>query len=79
MPNLGEATPAFGLQDAAEAAPPQVLTLAGGLQLPGYRQRTDQLEPQSIERVIVRLKLAYRSYGAPLQVPYIHSQHSRLK
>ena len=77
--NVGKAAPALGLQRTMEAAPPQELTLTGGLKLPGDRYRADQVQIQPLERMVVRLKLPHRPYRAPLQVPDVNSQHSRLK
>ncbi len=77
--DLGQTTPALTLHETVKAAPPQVLTLAGGLQLPGDRYRTYQLEVEPIERGIVGLELSHGADRTSLKVPNIHSQHSRLK
>lgn len=76
--DFGQAAPTLALQHAMKAAPPQVLTQPGGLQLPRYRYRPNQVQIQPIECGIIRLKLPHRANRSPLKVPDVHSQHSRL-
>jgi len=77
--DLGQAAPALALHDSVKAAPPEVLAMAGGLQLSRHRHRADQIQVQPIERGIVGLQLSHRPNRSPLKVPDVHSQHSRLK
>ena len=76
--DLGEATPALAAHDAVKIAPPEVFTIAGGLQLPLHRHRSDQVEPQSLEGRILGRELAHRLDRASLEIPDVHSQHSPL-
>jgi len=76
--DLGEAAPALASNDAVKIASPEVLPIAGGLQLPLHRHRTHQVQPQPLERRILRRELAYGPDGPPLEVPNVHAQHSPL-
>jgi hypothetical protein len=78
-PYSRQAAPAFSLQRSVDMAPPEILSGAGCLQLPGHRHRPAQIEIQSFKGGIVRPKLPHRSHRSPLKVPDVHSQHSRLK
>jgi hypothetical protein len=77
--HLGEAAPAFPFQDTVDLAPPEIFALAGLLELSGDRHRTDQIQIQPFKRRIVRPKLPDGANRAPLKVPDVDSQHSRLK
>src|SRR5215216_616519 len=61
------------------AAAPEVLAVARGLQLAIDRHRTGEAEIQPFERGIVGVEPPVGPDGATLQVPDVHSQHSRLK
>ena len=67
------------LHHPVEAAAPQVLPTAAGLYLPFHRYRTDEIQIQPFKCRIVGLKLTLRPDRSPLEVPDVHSQHSRLK
>jgi hypothetical protein len=77
--NLSQAPPAIGLQSAAQRPTPQVLAGAGSLELAGDRYRAHKVKIQPFERRVIRLQLANSLDGTSLQVPYVHSEHSRLK
>ena len=57
--HLDEAAPALASNDAVEIASPEVLAIAGGLQLALHRHRTHQIQSQPFERRILRRELAY--------------------
>jgi hypothetical protein len=78
-PDIFEATPAIRLQRTAQRPAPQVLTRAGGLKLTGDGHRADEVKIQPFERRIIWLQLTDSLDGTSLQVPYVHSEHSRLK
>ena len=74
----GETAPALASNHAVEIASPEVLSIAGGLQLALHRHRTDQVQSQPFERRILRRELAYGPDGPSLKVPNVHAQHSPL-
>ena len=76
--HLGETAPAGASNHSVEIASPQVLSIAGRLQLALHCHRTDQVQSQSIERRILRRELAHGPDGPPLEVPNVHAQHSPL-
>jgi hypothetical protein len=76
--DIGQATPAFSLHDRLYGSPPEVLTIAGCLKLAFDRHRAHQVQIQAFKCGVVGLKLTDRPHGAPLEVPDVHSQHSRL-
>ena len=77
--DVGKAATALALHLALELPPPQVLALVCRLKLPCYGNRADQVQIQALERGIVGLKLSHGPDRAPLKIPYVYSQHSRLK
>ena len=76
--HLGEAAPALASNDAVKIASPEVLPLAGGLQLAVHCHRPHQVQSQPFERWILRRELAHGPDGPPLEVPNVHAQHSPL-
>jgi hypothetical protein len=77
-PDISEASPAVRLQGPAKRPTPQVLAWAGSLELTRDRYGAHEVKIQTFERRIVRLQLTNSLDGPPLQVPYVHSEHSRL-
>lgn len=77
--HLAKAPPALAAHDRMQATAPEKPVLARGLKLTRDRDSADQVEPESLEGGIVGPKVPIRSHGTVLQVPNIHSQHSRLK
>jgi hypothetical protein len=77
--DIGQTPPTFTLHGSVQAAPPEVFSIAGGLQLSSDRHRPYQIKIQSFERGIVGLKFPNRPHRASLKVPDVDSQHSRLK
>jgi hypothetical protein len=59
-------------------ATPEIFAITRGLQLPPYSHRSYQIEVEVGEGRIVRGELAVGPDRPPLEVPDIHSQHSRL-
>jgi hypothetical protein len=53
-PDLGQAAAALAFHDAVNTAPPEVLAVAGCLQLALDRHRTDELKIQSFKGGVVR-------------------------
>ena len=76
---LDEAAPALAPNDAVKIASPEVLPVAGGLQLTLHCHRTHQVQSQPFERRILRRELAYGPDGPPVEVPNVHAQHSPLR
>ena len=76
--HLGKTAPAFAPNHPMEIASPEVLSIAGCLQLTLHRHRTHQIQPQALERRILRRELAHGPDGPPLEVPNVHAQHSPL-
>ena len=76
--HLDEAAPALAPNDAVKIASPEVLAIAGGLQLTLHRHRTHQIQSQPFESRILRRELAYGPDGPPVEVPNVHAQHSPL-
>lgn len=76
--HLGETAPALAPNDAVEIASPEVLSIAGRLQLALHRHRTYQVQPQPFEGRILGRELALGPDGPPLKVPNVHAQHSAL-
>lgn len=77
--DLGETAAAFASDGSVNVPPPEVFAFAGGLQLPLYLHRPRQVELQPREGGITGRKLADGPHGAPVEVPDIDSQHSRLR
>ncbi len=63
--HLGEAAPALAPNDAVKIASPEVLAIAGSLQLALHRHRTHQVQSQPFERRIFRRELALGPDGPP--------------
>ncbi len=76
--HLGQASAAVTPHHSMDVPAPEVLPISGGLQLPPHSHWSDQREVQSGERRIVGCELAISPDRPPLEVPDIHSQHSRL-
>jgi hypothetical protein len=76
--HLGEAPAAFTPYDRVDVAAPEVLPFSRGLQLPPHSHRSHQREVQAGECRIVGCELAIGPDRPPLELPDIHSQHSRL-
>jgi hypothetical protein len=76
--DVGQAPPALALHLPVDAPPPQVLTVAGGLQLPGNRDGANQVQIQTFKCGIVWPKLPNGPHRASLKVPEVNSQHSPL-
>jgi hypothetical protein len=79
LTHLGETPSALTPHHAVDVPAPEVFTIARGLELTPDRHRTFKIEPQPLKRRIAGLELADGLDGTPLQVPNVHSQHSRLK
>ena len=77
--HLGQAAAALAPHRAVDVPAPQVLALPRRLQLALHLHRPVQLEVETLERGIAGLELTDRLDRAALQVPDVHSQHSRLK
>ena len=58
--------------------PPEVFIASGGLQLAAHRDRPLQPQRQPLERGVVRVELRVGPNRPPLEIPDVHSQHSRL-
>ena len=76
--HLDEAAPALAPYDAVKIASPEVLSIAGGLQLALHGHRTHQIQSQPFERRILRREFAHGPDGPPVEVPNVHAQHSPL-
>ncbi len=76
--HLGQAAAAVPPDHGMNVPAPEVLSPSRGLQLPPYGYRSDQREVQAGERRIVWRELAVGPDRPPLELPDIHSQHSRL-
>jgi len=76
--HLGQAAAAVTPHHRMDVAPPEVLAFSRGLQPPPHCYRSNQREVQAGERRIVRCELAVGPDRPPLELPDIHSQHSRL-
>jgi hypothetical protein len=76
--HLGQAPAAITSDHGMNMPAPEVLPVSGGLQLPPHSHRSDQREVQSGKRRIVGRELAVRPDRPSLELPDIHSQHSRL-
>jgi hypothetical protein len=76
--HLGQASAAIPPDHGMNVPAPEVFPVSGGLQPPPHSHRSDQREVQSGERRIVGCELAIRPDRPPLELPDIHSQHSRL-
>jgi hypothetical protein len=74
----GEAAPALASHNAVKIASPEVLTIAGGLQLALHRHWTHQIQSQPFECRILRRELAYGLDRPPVEIPNVHAQHSPL-
>ena len=77
--HLGQAAAALAPHHPMHAAAPEVLAVARGLQLAVDRHRAGEAQVQPLERRIVGIEPPVGPDGAALQVPDVHSQHSRLK
>ena len=62
--HFGETAPAFASDDAVKITPPEVFSIAGGLQLALYRDRTHQVQSQAFEGRILGRKLSHGPDGA---------------
>jgi hypothetical protein len=77
--DIAQAPPTIRLQGTAQRPTPQVLARTGSLKLARDRYRSYQVKIQPFEGRIVRLQLTNSLDGTSLQIPYVHSEHSRLK
>ena len=76
--HLGQAAAALPPDDAMDAPPPEVLSVAGGLQLAGDRHRSTR-PSSSPSNAGSSGSSPLGPDGPSLEVPDVHSQHSRLK
>ncbi len=63
--NLGQASAAGGAEHPLQTAPPEILAIAGSLQLTLDPDRPHQIQPQILERRMVRLQLSIRPDRTP--------------
>jgi len=77
--NIGQTSATICLQSPPKGPTPEVFTRTRGLKLPVYQHRAYQVKIQPFERRIIGLQLTNSLDGSSLQVPYVHSEHSRLK
>jgi len=77
--DLGEAAAALTAHHGVDGSTPEVLAFAGGLELTVYQDVSDQIEAESLKGGVVGLEFACCLNGTALQVPNVHSQHSRLR
>jgi hypothetical protein len=77
-PYISQAPPAFALHGSVDVPAPEILPFARGLQLPCHGDRAYQIQVQPFKGGVVGPKLPHRSNRAPLKLPEVHSQHSRL-
>jgi hypothetical protein len=78
-PHLGQTAATFAFYLGVDGAAPEIFSFAGFLQLSVYRYRTNQIQIETFKRRIVWPELPNGPYRASLEVPYVDSQHSRLK
>ena len=76
--DVGQTAATLTLHGSVQLSPPEVLPVAGRLQLPGYRYWPLKVQVQAFECRIVGSKLPYRAHRAALKIPDVNSQHSRL-
>jgi hypothetical protein len=76
--NISQTSSTVCLQGPAKGPAPQVFTGTRSLELSGYRHRTHKVKIQSFERRIIGLQLTNSLDGSSLEVPNVHSEHSRL-
>jgi hypothetical protein len=76
--HLGQAATAVTSHYGVNVPAPEVLPISRGLQLPPNRHRSHQLQVEVRKGRIVRGELAVGPDRPSLEVPDIHSQHSRL-
>jgi hypothetical protein len=79
LEDLAQAPAALAAHHRVNASSPEVLSLAGRLKLAIDEDITHDIEIESLEGRIVSSELPFGTDGTALQVPNIHSQHSRLK
>ena len=77
-PHVSQAAAALPVHGSVHMPAPEILSRPSRLQLPRHRHRPSQVQIQSFECGIVRPEIPHRTYRAPLKVPDINSQHSRL-
>ena len=79
LKDLTQAAPALAAHDRVNASSPEVLSLGGCLKLAIDEDITHDIEVESLEGRIAPSERPFGTDGTALQVPNIHSQHSRLK
>jgi hypothetical protein len=76
--DLAQTSATLGLQRTSQRSSPQVLARASGLELAGDGYRSYKVKIQPLECRVIRLQLANGLDGTSLQIPDVHSEHSRL-
>jgi len=79
LEDFAQAPATLAAHDRVNAPSPEVLPLAGRLKLAIDKDITHDTEIESLEGRIASSELPFGTDGTALQVPNIHSQHSRLK
>src|SRR5215213_1158058 len=76
---FGQAAAALAPHDAMNPAAPEVFSVARHLELAVDRDRASEAEPQALEHLVVGIEPSVGPHGTALEIPNVHSQHSRLK
>jgi hypothetical protein len=79
LEHLRQTPAALATDDRVNAPSPEVLPLGGRLKLSIDQDITNHVEVESLEGRIACVELPFGAHGTALQVPNIHSQHSRLR